>query len=96
MGKRSTEDKSKTMAMEKLVFILVICLIPNLVQATKNSGKSNSDYYPLCELIQNSSANYMTSESNLSQQVIENIRKEAIEKAGKMLIEAPLIVTTAS
>ncbi len=96
MGKRSVENKGKTMAMGKLVFILVICLMPNLVQSTKNSGKSNSDYYPLCELIQNSSANYMTSESNLSQLVIENIRKETIEKAGKMLIEAPVTVTLAS
>ena len=83
MGKGSTADKSKTMAMGKLVFILVICLMPNLVQATKKAEKSNSDYYPFHELIQNSSSNFKITESKLSQQVIENIRKETTEKPGK-------------
>jgi hypothetical protein len=41
MGKRSTQDKSKTMAMGKLVFILVICLMPKLVQTI-----SKLDDYP--------------------------------------------------
>ena len=81
MGKRSTADKGKTMAMEKLVFILVICLMPNLVQATKKTEKSYSDYYSFQELIQNSSQNYVQSESKLSQLVIENIRKETIKKS---------------
>jgi len=80
--------------MEKLIIILVICLMPNLVQATKNTGKSG--YFPFHEIVHNSSPTYFTSESNLSQLVIENIRKETIEKAGKMLIEAPVTVTSAS
>ena len=71
------------MAMGKLVFILVICLMPNLVQATKKTGKLNSEYNPFHELIQNSSSNFKITESKLSQQVIENIRKETTEKPGK-------------
>ena len=70
--------------------------MPNLVQATKNTEKSNSDNLSFHEIIQNNSRNYVQSESKLSQQVIENIQKETIEKAGKILIEAPVTVTSAS
>ena len=95
MGKRSTEDKSKTLAMGKLIVILVICLMPNLVQATKNTVKSNSEYNPFHELIQNSSSNFKITESKLSQLVIENIRKETIAKAEEMMNEKPVTVTAA-
>jgi formate-dependent nitrite reductase cytochrome c552 subunit len=83
------------MAMGKIIVILVICLMPYLVQATKKTEKSNSDNYPFRELIQNSSHNYVQSESKLSQRVIENIRKETIGKAEEMMNEKPVTVTAA-
>jgi competence protein ComGC len=93
MGKGSTEDKGKTMAMGKLIIILVICLIPNLVQATKNTEKSNSEYCPFQNIIQNNSHNYLQSKSELSKRVIENIREETIQKAEEMMKEKPVTVT---
>jgi len=79
-----------------LTLILAILFMPTLALFAKSPYKSLPEKNWESKIISNSFIHNPVTESNLSQLVLDNIRKGTIEKANEMLNEKPVTVTAAS